>query len=244
MIKAFAFSSPYGNGGVFAPSSGKSASDRRFRYSDFFRPVGYVHRSSVGFNEPHASSIAALCFPVCPNTVAGFVSNITFDSFNRKPGWAFPHVSKEVGKAVAPSFANAYSPASIVGIPGRACGIASGYDAFPYLVRLCSGLSVRNPHRFDVFSVNAPARMRFSSKVATGHDLSVSAVTNAVPEYLAVDVFACKGFNQKPMEFLTSKVLAFAHFVTSKLLTVNGAWQSAVRQIFGSYPSQAGVILA
>lgn len=244
MIEALAFSSSYGNGGIFAPPSGKSASDCRFRYSDFFRPVGYVHRSPVGFNESHASSIAALCFPVCPNAVSGLISDIAVDSFNRKAGWTFPHVGKEVGKAVSPSFANGYTAASIVGIPGSACGIASRYDAFPYLVSLCSGLSVRNQHSFDVLSVNAAAGVRFPSKVAARYNLSVSAVANAAPEYLAVNVFAGAGFNQKPMEFLTDKVLAFAHFVTSKLITVKKAWQSAVKQIFGSYPSQAEWILA
>ena len=244
MIESFALSAPYRNGRIFAPSSGKPASYGSFRYSERSCPVGYVHSNSVCSDVMDTSAVAVLSFPISPNTVARFISETSVYSLNRKSAWAFAHVSNEIRKTGAPSFANAYPSTSVVGIASRACGIAPRYNALPYLVCLCSGLPMRNTYRFDVLSMDAPAGMCFPPKVTSGYDLSVPAVANAVPEYLTVNVFSGAGFNKKPMEFLTSKVLAFAHFVTSKLLTVNGAWQSAVRQIFGSYPSQAGRILA
>lgn len=243
MIKALALSASYRNGGVFAPPSGKPAFYGSFSYSDRGCPVGYGHSHTVCGDFMDASAVAVLSFPVSPNAVARFVSEFSVDSLNRKSVWALPHISNEIRKTSAPSFAYAYSFSPIVFVSGGAFGVAPGYNSLPYLVRFCSGLTMSNANRFYVLPVNAPAGMGFPSKVTSGHDLSISAVANAVPEYLTVNVFSGAGFNHKPMEFLTSKVLAFAHFVTSKLLTVNDAWRSAVRQIFGSYPSQAGAIL-
>lgn len=240
-VVTFLFKSPwlYRDSGRRTPSSAYPSSYCRFAYSKIICPINAAFGFVVCCYLEISSRISVLSFPINPFAVFSEISTVAIDSINRKSIWAFTHIRKKFFERISPLVTHSNSSAAIVFITSGSCRITPRNNSFPNFMRLCSRLSVRNATGLNVFSVDASTRMCFSSEVATRNNFFCSAVAYTLPKNLAVLISSDNSFYIKPMKLFASKVLEFSHFVTSKFITDINAWRSAVKQIFGSYPSQA-----
>lgn len=197
------------------------------------RPLGYSKPLPAVLNPHIGRAVVALFGVGGPPAVFWGIPLCSVDPVDAHTFSVRPHVGEEVVERVSPSFTDgdairAIPLVSMIGGIG-----ATLLNASPDFV------GGRVPHPVTGASFLTAARLgRPVSKTCDSNICASTAFTCAVPEGVnppaLVDVVGCQ-----QAEFLTSQVNDFWHFVTSKLLTVKGAWQSAVRQFFGSYPSHA-----
>ena len=196
---------------------------------------------TVVFEKMIRPFVVRLLMRVCPSTVFRGVALTVVNPIKRFSFRSFTNIRREIGKTFPP-IANSYSAPSVV---------------FPF-VSVWVGTPANHPGPHDInrasnHAVGSSGFVMGGSKTPAGANLSCDKVVGSnlcyVPARTLANPSWCAGlgitlYNGQLAENLTSSVNKLWHFVTSKLLTVKDAWQSAVRQIFGSYPSQAGVILA
>ena len=233
------------NSPCLRPSAQEPAADNASPSAKPFAPLSHAQGFPVVSNKPAISLIPGLLHKGRPPAIFRGVRAININSIKALSIRSNAHIGEEVIKGIYPSVANGYPPSSVVFEAVIAFDKASTAHCNPSPVCGCVSHSVGAESGDGIFYTVATARNSASfGKVSSGYGLDRSARTYAVPHNCYAIVF-CSGQHRKLSERLTSKVYRFfAHFVTSKLLTVNGAWQSAVRQSFGSYPSQAKGILA
>lgn len=179
-----------------------------------------------------------------PSAIARLIATIvvdTVDGVSACRRWT--HVGKERFKATSPALADKYSATTVQIKRAVTCVMASRYHFLPSHVLFCDsalpGLTMRNRGCFADFFGVAPAGLSIAAFQTSGPDNKPSAaIALTHPCGVSTDVVSSTLDKQSPKQ-LTSQVNEFTHFVTSKLLTVKGAWQSAVRPFFGSYPSHA-----
>ena len=204
-------------------------------------PVRYAEAQAIVFKKYVLSCVSGLLAFCSPSAIVREVSKVIVDSiygvsFRR----AASHVSKKVFKAIEPPVAHSYSTPSVVFVGGGVFVCTSNPDAVPNVIdgsfahpmRLSGGLSNL------VMDATAGLSVARNKSVCLDNN-AVTAIACAVPsDSSASGIFRSGCCNKSPVPD-ASVIYRFGHFVTSKLLTVKDAWRSAVRQIFGSYPSQA-----
>lgn len=229
-----------------APAVAYSVNDCVVANAVHGRPVRNAEEQTIVFKEYVLSCISGLLTFRGPSAIIRRVSKVVVDSiYGVLCRRTVPHVSKKVLKTIEPPIAHGYSTPSIVFVCGGVFVCASNLDAVPNVIegsfshpmRLSGGLS-----NLVVDATAGPCVARNKSVCLDNN--TVAAVACAVPsDSSASGIFRFGCCNKSPVPD-ASVVYRFGHFVTSKLLTVKSAWRSAVRQIFGSYPSQARMILA
>lgn len=235
-----------GYGSRFAPATTNSVKDSVIAHSVNLCPVGSAHLNPEVFNDNGAPCVSGLLTASRPSTVFWKVAKVVVDSINgviwRRP---VSHVSMEVFKAIEPSIANSYSSSSVICVGVKIRVSASEFDTVPDVVHGRSTHSMSLSGYLSNLVMNASARLCISGRKGVClNNGFFSAVANTVPSDSSATGISGSGNCCEPPVSNTGMVYCFGHFVTSKLLTVKKAWQSAVRQIFGSYPSQARSILA
>lgn len=232
------------NGILFAPPESNSVVDKALAAAQSNAPL-LVRKSFAHVRyEAIRSFVAGLLFGGRPSAIGRFVMPVAVNSVDRHPGRRFAHVGQEVLE-LHPAFANLYASASVVLKTRDARACASVFHSRPNAVRLCAAHLVSGVFCDKKISLATAARDGFPrTKVADNNSRCRAATALANPSLMSARSIFCTRNNRQMAEYRPSKVFEFLHFVTSKWLTVEGAWQSAVRQIFGSYPSQAVEILA
>lgn len=223
------------NGFLFAPSRLQAFGDYIRRSTKPQTPLAARESFSIKRDGLVPSLIAALNRSCCPSTIARLVVPVDVDSVYGSSVRALTHVSNKVLK-LSPRFTYGNTSPAVV-CKTRVVAIkASLNHRHPTVVGGCSKHSMLSAR----LSMNTPAGFCVSAlKCISGNNSRSAARTMTKPSsmfFVGVDVLN----SRKSAKGLTGKVFESCHFVTSKLITVKKAWQAAVIQLFGSYPSQAG----
>ncbi len=244
-----------GYGFALTPSHLKSAPNKTLGQAVNVRPICKWSRHAIVSYQPSPSRVPALLRFGGPAAVFRRIAFVVVDAVNRVLlGWGFTHVRQKRLKVIKPSVAHRDASATVVMESGIARVVATSFHAAPSAICLCASpsipmrvsrvpvLEVPSTNLGNVFFRDAAARFNAPTLKVTGFDeLFTTTGANTSP-MRASSVFS-RWFdntlnNSQTPKYLTRKINKF-HFVTSKLLTVMGAWQSAVRPFFGSYPSHA-----
>lgn len=210
------------------PSSFQSISYKLSSPIQSVRPLSGGQRFTIVRNHDVDGFIVGLLRRRSPSAIFRAIAFVVINTVNACPIWPRPHVGHKVLK-IKPSFANVNTLATVIPIVRRFCIEAPLFHASPNLVdRL-----VMHP----VFFSGASAGCDVPEGNSVNRDL-FAAVTNAMPPDFSVDALCQSNGSQSPIP-QPSSINNLFHFVTSKLLTVKGAWHPAVRPFFGSYPSHA-----
>lgn len=226
------------------PSAGYAPPNGGVLYTDNVCPLGNATGNAIECNNPIIPSIPVLFGSCRPVTVLWCVIVVVISALNRIALMALAHISEKIFVRSAPAITNKNASRAVVFKAACARRIATGNHSFPDSMCFCARCPVCFKNGFRVRLMDAAARVRFPSQVAAANNFFIATLAQTLPKQLAVLVFRNKTENCEFMEFMTSKVVANFHFFTLKWLTGNVAWQSAVRQIFGSYPSQAVKIVS
>lgn len=190
------------------------------------------------------SYIVGLFTSAYPPAIRRFVVSINVNSINGRSFWALTHVLKKRLKRINPKGINSNAPTSVILVAIAIWVKASILHTLPRLMSCSFRHAVGGVARSRCICLKASTRPGFAIRqIPCVNRCGCSARTNTV-QLCASSFFGTHRNNGQPTKGLAGKVNEFCHFVTSKLLTVKDAWQSAVRQSFGSYPSQAKGILA
>lgn len=220
------------------PTSTQTLANQGIARPDASRPLRCGQCFAVVCQENVRAKVATLLGMGCPATVFRAVIFTTIDAIQRAAAWPLSHIRKEVLKRFNPPVTDSDASCSVVFEVWVFWVKAPLLHAIPALV--CSG----SAHLVRSVQQHAAARPDCATgKRVSAHGFGVTAVADADPRNLSAHRLIGHAQCCKPPIANTGSVKELCHFFTLKLLTVKDAWQSAVRQFFGSYPSQAIVIL-
>ncbi len=223
-----------------APSFADSLCDKAGVSTKSATPLAVGQRFTHVSDHVVRSFVVVLRAFVSPAAVFLEVTGVVVNSVYRVVARAFAHVGVKNFKD-EPLIADIYPTRSVFAVR-RIFGVsASAKHVRPASVRACSehsmsyGAGLRN-----LFSKATAGCGCTSFEGVSRYGFTTAARAGAVP--FCFSSTTCLGLsdNSKSAKCLTRKVFESCHFVTSKLITVKKAWQAAVIQLFGSYPSQAG----
>lgn len=237
-----------GYSGLFAPSTLEPFPYKSSVTSEFFAPVCGNEGFSIAGYDNIVSLVPNLIFSRCPPAIFSRVSGVVVESFETVVrAWSRPKVIIEILERLKPPIAHRYPSSTISRKAGgiRVCASLSHvapdrvFTGVPHSVS-SSGRSVS-----DDFFKEASTRLCLALVKSTSPYFNLfAAITPAKPRHISVATRSESVITSldyvEPAKPFAGQILKDCHFVTSKLLTVKKAWQSAVRQIFGSYPSQVG----
>lgn len=231
------------DGSFDAPSFLEPSLNRVTVAAYFDAPLRDSKRLTVERDEFVSAGVVKLLNVARPSAVFFFIATIYINAVNRCSGWSFSHVGKKVLKAINPSLTNGNPPSAVVGVSESLWVGASLNHVVPRTVCRRTVHPVFLENSRSGFLLETPTGLSFllSERFASNrHSVSAIAPAEPVCPLPPSRGFIINSFNNKQSKPLTSDVFdVFCHFVTSKLLTVRVTWQAAVRQLFGSYPSQA-----
>ena len=220
----------------FAPPGLQSLGDNVWRPSNAQTPLAAGKGFTIKRYGLMASLITALHRAICPPAIVRLVVSVDVNPVYGSVFRALTHVGKKVLKRLFPSVANCNSSSSVL-FKFRVVRVeASLNHGTPSVVGACPEITMFG----HFFSVDAPARLSVSpsQSVCRNNDRAAASAFAQPSRVLFSGINVAD--NSKSAKGLTGKVFESCHFVTSKLITVKKAWQAAVIQLFGSYPSQAG----
>lgn len=227
----------FGNSFFLAPASLNALGYDGSVSAESKAPLPARHGFTVVRDRLVAALVDALHRTTCPSAILRFVVPVNINSINGRFWRTDAHVGNEVFKGRTPSFANSDAAPTVVIESVVAAVEAALNHGAPRVVGGGSKHTVLGRH----LSENTSAGLGVStSKLVSGNNNRATARTLAKPScmfFVGIDVVD----SRKTAKCLTGKVFESCHFVTSKLITVKKAWQAAVIQLFGSYPSQVGV---
>lgn len=221
-----------------SPSPAQPLSNQRVARPDSPRPLCGGKRLSIVRQKDIRADIAALLSACRPTTVVRAIPLRAVNPVNGASIRPFAHIRIKIFKRLHPSVADGNSSTAIA-LEVRVSGVeASLLHAVPASV--CSSAI----HLVGSLQQYAPARPnRPAGQSVTTDGFCISAVADTHPSDFPAHWLVGHMQRCEPPIANAGSVKELCHFFTSKLLTVKGAWQSAVRQFFGSYPSQAVWIL-
>jgi len=233
------------------PPKSQSIFDDPHSNTKFLRPFRSRKSLPVVLNESGDPPVFNLLRLSGPFAVVRRIVSIVIDPVNRMFGTGgWPHVCNEVGK-IEPSLANSNTSSAVVAKFGIGRVIASIKHVMPSPVLFCSPakfwagcISMFKAAASGYVPLKASAGLCVAAfKLVPKRKYCFATRANTYPASPAANLSGVFGGYKKPTERSTREVFRCFHFFTLKWLTVMGAWQSAVKPIFGSYPSHAIPIL-